>query len=70
MLLLLLLKRIIIIGLSEVICLNVINKDYYLLKKERGGWVMGVLILKIGVRVSTCGVTGLACQTLLLKPSL
>ena len=56
--------------LNEVIRLNVINKGYYSLKEERGKWVVGVLILRIGVRVFTCGVAGLAYQTLPLRPSL
>ena len=61
MLLLLLFKRIIITELNETIRLNVIHKGYYLLKREREKQVEGVLILRIGVRVLTCGVIGLAC---------
>ena len=70
MLLLLLFERIIITELNKAMRLNVVNKGYYSLKEEKGRWVIEVLILKIEVRVSICGVTGLACQTLPLRPSL
>ena len=45
---------------GEAVRLGVVDRGYCLLKEERERWVVGDLILRIGVRVSTYGVTGLA----------